>query len=440
MQGVAIRCIVRSRSQRIVGRARDGPHRPDGLDRRCGRIRCSTRMHDVACPTMDGPPIAGAIMRSASVTRDRPMNAPERLHDRRSPSFKWDDPLLLDEQLTRGGAHGARRPRTPMRRTSCCRASRKRFATRRPTRRSFRRWARSACSARRFRPSTAAPASTTSATGLIAREIERVDSGYRSMMSVQSSLVMYPDLHLRQRSAAAQVPAEARDRRMDRLLRPDRARPRLRSRLDGDARAQRRRRLQAVRRQDVDLATRRSPTCSSCGRRTTTASIRGFILEKGMKGLSAPKIEGKFCLRASITGEIVMDDVFVPDENLLPNVQGLEGPVRLPQQRALRHRVGRAGRRRVLLARGAAVHARPQAVRPAARREPADPEEARRHADRDHARAAGLPAARAAEGRGQGGAGDHVDHEAQLAAARRSRSRAWRATCTAATASSTSST
>jgi glutaryl-CoA dehydrogenase len=54
--------------------------------------------------------------------------------------------------------------------------------------------------------------------------------------------------------------------------------------------------------------------------------IRGFILEKGMKGLSAPKIEGKFSLRASTTGEIVMDDVFVPEENLLPNVQGLKGP------------------------------------------------------------------------------------------------------------------
>ena len=54
--------------------------------------------------------------------------------------------------------------------------------------------------------------------------------------------------------------------------------------------------------------------------------IRGYILERGMKGLSAPKIEGKFSLRASITGEIVMDEVFVPEDNLLPNVQGLEGP------------------------------------------------------------------------------------------------------------------
>src|ERR1700753_1231337 len=54
--------------------------------------------------------------------------------------------------------------------------------------------------------------------------------------------------------------------------------------------------------------------------------IRGFVLEKGMKGLTAPKIEGKFSLRASTTGEIVMDEVFVPEENLLPGVRGLRGP------------------------------------------------------------------------------------------------------------------
>jgi glutaryl-CoA dehydrogenase len=60
--------------------------------------------------------------------------------------------------------------------------------------------------------------------------------------------------------------------------------------------------------------------------KTYDGVIRGFILERGMKGLSSPKIEGKFALRASITGEIVMDDVFVPEDNLLPNVSGLKGP------------------------------------------------------------------------------------------------------------------
>ena len=60
--------------------------------------------------------------------------------------------------------------------------------------------------------------------------------------------------------------------------------------------------------------------------KTDDGKIRGFILEKGWEGLSAPKIQGKFSLRASVTGEIVMDDVFVPEENLLPNVSGLRGP------------------------------------------------------------------------------------------------------------------
>jgi glutaryl-CoA dehydrogenase len=82
-------------------------------------------------------------------------------------------------------------------------------------------------------------------------------------------------------------------------------------------------------------------------------TIRGFILERGMKGLSAPKIEGKFSLRASSTGEIVLDDVFVPEENLLPERAGLARAVLLPQQGALRHRLGRARRGRILLARGA---------------------------------------------------------------------------------------
>ena len=63
--------------------------------------------------------------------------------------------------------------------------------------------------------------------------------------------------------------------------------------------------------------------------KTDDDKIRGFILEKGMDGLSAPKIEGKLALRASVTGEIVMDEVFVPEENLLPNVEGLKGSIRL---------------------------------------------------------------------------------------------------------------
>ena len=96
--------------------------------------------------------------------------------------------------------------------------------------------------------------------------------------------------------------------------------------------------------------------CWWSGPRTTSDVIRGFILERGMKGLSTPKIEGKFSLRISITGEIVMDDVFVPDENLLPNVEGLKGPFGCLNKARLRHRLGRARRRRILLACGAQLY------------------------------------------------------------------------------------
>ena len=143
-------------------------------------------------------------------------------------------------------------------------------------------------------------------------------------------------------------------------------------------------RLPPQRRQDVDhqFADRR---CRGGVGEDCDGVIRGFVVERGMKGFSTPKIEGKFSLRASVTGEIVLEDCFVPEANLLPNVRGLVRAVRLPQPRALRHLVGRDGRRGILLARRAQLHDGPQAVRPPARRQPAHPEEARRHADRDHA-------------------------------------------------------
>jgi glutaryl-CoA dehydrogenase len=160
--------------------------------------------------------------------------------------------------------------------------------------------------------------------GLIAREVERVDSGYRSAMSVQSSLVMHP--------IYAYGSEEQRMKYLPKLATGEYigcfglTEPNSGS-------------------DPASLATR-AETVNGGYRLTGTKMwitnspiadifiiwakldgvIRGFILEKGMSGLSAPKIEGKFSLRASITGEVVMDNVFVPHENILPNVKGLSGP------------------------------------------------------------------------------------------------------------------
>ena len=163
--------------------------------------------------------------------------------------------------------------------------------------------------------------------GLVAREVEKIDSGYRSMMSVQSSLVMHP------------INAFGSEEQKQKFL------PKLAS---GDF---------------IGCFGLTEPDAGSDpgGMKTTAKKvdggyelsgskmwisnspiadvfivwaksdkhekkIKGFILEKGMKGLSAPKINKKLSLRASITGEIVMDKVFVPEENMLPNVEGLKGP------------------------------------------------------------------------------------------------------------------
>ena len=226
---------------------------------------------------------------------------------------------------------------------------------------------------------------------------------------------------------------------MGRLFRPDRAEPWLRSRQHGDAR---RKVPGGYRLRGNKMWITNAPIADVfvVWGKTEDGVIRGFILEKGMKGLSAPKIEGKFSLRASATGEIVMDDVFVPEENLLPGVKRAARAVLLPQQRALRHRLGRARRGRVLLASGAQLHARPQAVRPAARRQPADPEKARRHADRDHARVC-TPACGSAGSRTRSAARPRRSRcSSATIAARRSMSPGSPATCMAATAFTTNST
>ncbi|MCI4440169.1 acyl-CoA dehydrogenase [Tibeticola sp.] len=169
--------------------------------------------------------------------------------------------------------------------------------------------------------------------GLIAREVERVDSGYRSAMSVQSSLVMHP-IHAYGSEAQRQkyLPRLASgewvgcfgltepNHGSDPASMLSRAKP-----VDGGY-VLRGQKMWITNAPIADVFVVWAKLEDASGQVGGQESIRGFILEKGMKGLSAPKIEGKMSLRASITGEIVMDEVFVPAENLLPNVAGLKGP------------------------------------------------------------------------------------------------------------------
>ena len=161
--------------------------------------------------------------------------------------------------------------------------------------------------------------------GLVAREIERVDSGYRSAMSVQSSLVMHP---IHEFGSEAQrkkyLPRLATGEWIGcfGLTEPGSGSDPLSM-------------VTRAKKADGGYVLHGNKTWISNApiadvflvwAKDDSGEIRGFLLEKGMKGLSAPKIEGKFSLRVSVTGEIVMDNVFVPEENLLPGVSGLKGP------------------------------------------------------------------------------------------------------------------
>ena len=161
--------------------------------------------------------------------------------------------------------------------------------------------------------------------GLIARAVERVDSGYRSAMSVQSSLVMHPiwaygteaqrDKYLPKLASGEWVGCFG-------LTEPN----------AGSDPASMQTRARTVDGGYVLTGSKMWITNSPIAdvfvvwAKDDAGDIRGFILDKGMKGLSAPKIEGKFSLRASITGEIVLDEVFVPNDNVFPEIRGLKGP------------------------------------------------------------------------------------------------------------------
>ena len=160
--------------------------------------------------------------------------------------------------------------------------------------------------------------------GLVAREVERVDSSYRSAMSVQSSLVMHPIFAYGSEAQREKfLPPLASGELVGcfGLTEPDAgsdpgSMKTTATIVDGGFRLK-----------GAKMWITNSPIADvAIVWAKLEGVIRGFILEREMEGFSTPKIEGKFSLRASVTGEIVMQDVFVPEENLLPNVEGLKGP------------------------------------------------------------------------------------------------------------------
>jgi glutaryl-CoA dehydrogenase len=248
-----------------------------------------------------------------------------------TPRFAWEDPLQLDAQLTdderavRDAAHAYCQERLQTRVLQAARHER------------FDREIMSEMGALGLLGSTIEGYGCAGLNhvcyGLVAREVERVDSGYRSAMSVQSSLVMHP-IHAYGSEAQRQryLPKLATGEWVGcfGLTEPNhgsdpgsmvtRAKP-----VDGGY-------LLAGSKMWItnspiaDVFVVWAKLADPDGRTGGQEAIRGFVLERGMPGLTAPKIEGKMSLRASITGEIVMDEVFVPEANLLPGVAGLKGP------------------------------------------------------------------------------------------------------------------
>ena len=252
------------------------------------------------------------------------MNAPENLKTSTKAAFNWPDPLLLDAQLreeermVRDAAQAYAQDKLMPRVTEAFRHEKSDPAI-------FREMGALGLLGATLPPEYGGAGLNYVSYGLIAREIERVDSGYRSMMSVQSSLVMYPIYAYGSEAQRRNyLPRLATGEVIGcfGLTEPDHGSD------PGSMVTRARAANGGYRLSGAKMWISNSPIADVfvVWAKTDDGVIRGFILEKGMKGLSAPKIEGKFSLRASITGEIVLDDVFVSADNQLPNVQGLKGP------------------------------------------------------------------------------------------------------------------
>ncbi len=243
--------------------------------------------------------------------------------------FVWDDPLLLDDQLhedermVRDAAHAYCQEKLAPRILEA-------FRHEKTDPKIFREMGEVGLLGPTIPAQHGGPGLNYVSYGLIAREVERVDSGYRSMMSVQSSLVMLP-IHEFGTEAQKQkfLPRLAAGEAIGCFALTE---PNFGS--DPGSMLTRARKVKGgYRLHGSKMWISNSPIADvfvvwakESDDRGHAGPIRGFVLEKGMKGLSAPAIHGKVGLRASITGEVVMDEVFCPEENALPEVHGLKGP------------------------------------------------------------------------------------------------------------------
>src|SRR5437868_12056306 len=238
--------------------------------------------------------------------------------------FHWADPLLLDDQLSadermvRDAAHDYAQDKLAPRVTEAFRHERTDAAI-------FREMGEVGLLGPTIPEEYGGPGLNYVSYGLIAREVERVDSGYRSMMSVQSSLVMVP-IHEFGSDAQKQkyLPKLATGEWIGcfGLTEPNHG-------SDPGSMVTRAKKVNGgYELSGAKMWISNSPIADVfvVWAKDDEGAIRGFVLDKGAKGLSAPKIHGKVGLRTSITGEIVMDKVFCPEENAFPEVRGLKGP------------------------------------------------------------------------------------------------------------------
>ena len=250
--------------------------------------------------------------------------AKERSKER--ASFRWDDPLLFDDQLTederliRDTARGYAQDKLMPRVIDA-------YMQERTDRAIFNEMGALGLLGVTIPEAYGGAEAGYVSYGLVAREIERVDSGFRSMMSAQSSLVMYPIYAYGDESQRKKyLPKLATGEWVGcfGLTEPDAGsdpagmKTRAEKVSDGYRLTGTKMWISSAPLADVFVIWAKSAAHGD--------EVRGFVLEKGMKGLSAPKIGGKLSLRASVTGEVVLDNAFVPEDNLLPNVKGLAGP------------------------------------------------------------------------------------------------------------------